>query len=131
MKELDKETVIKFCTEYKNGLPIKYVCDLLCINHTVFFKWIKQGEVDAEIGANTIYNYLYTCVKQAYSEFLKECRRIILVGDKGWQGTAWWLERTNKDFQLQNFDPSDGENITINTQMRKREAIKKTMEDKK
>lgn len=117
---LTEELTIKFCEEIKKGTPIKYVCDLLWINTNTYQDWMEQGAYDNKIDADTIYNFFYKCVKQAYSEFLISCRKIIQAGDKGWQGSAWWLERTNKEFQMNNDTLITTENITINTKMRKK-----------
>lgn len=99
MNKLTDELIDRLAAEIEDGLPVSYTCDLLGVYRPVFFNWIQHGEDDIKAGeTETQWAKLYATIKKAYATFVLNAKRRIHDGKPGWQGTAWWLERTNKDF---------------------------------
>lgn len=97
------ETLIEnFAKEIEEGLPFKYTCDLLEISQGVASAWMKQGESDKQANVESLERKFFISIKRAYAKFLKESKKKMDAKEKGWQGIAWWLERTNRDFILTN-----------------------------
>lgn len=117
---LSNEIIVDISQEIEDGLPIKYACDLFSVTQARFGYWMNQGLVDFEAEVDSLYALLYVSVKKAYAKYIKHCKNRICGGEVGWQATAWWLERTNKDFQMNNESPVYTENININTRMKKK-----------
>lgn len=114
MAELNKELILKFAEEIEDGLPLLYTCDLLEITWYTLNNWMKQGEADAIADKKTIHAQLFTSLKKAYAKFIKATKKRIYNGETGWQGSAWWLERTNKNFVLNNEDNGSSETVIVN-----------------
>ena len=110
--------------EIESGLPICYVCDLFGITKPAYTHWMNQGQYDYENEVSSLHATLYINIKKAYARFIKNAKKIISTGTSGWQGMAWWLERTNKEFQMNTSDINVPENITINTRMRTKKKDK-------
>ena len=119
--ELSKELIEQFGAEVEDGLPVLYTCDLLKITRMSYTYWLHQGEIDAESKVDSLYALFFYTIKSAYAKFIRDSKRIIRKGEAGWQGTAWWLERTNRDFQMNSDNSVISENITITTKMRKKD----------
>lgn len=96
--KLNQELINRMGEEIADGLPITYACDLLGISEGSYYNWMEQGEIDFNNDEETLYAALFECIKKSYATFIKECKRRIRKGEQGWQGTAWWLERTNTKF---------------------------------
>lgn len=120
MAKLNDELIEKFAIEIEDGLPISYTCDLLGISNGAYQAWIKQGESDFLNEIETINAHFYISVKKAYAKFIKDSKRKIRNGEAGWQGTAWWLERTNKQFILNNENADSIEPVIVNPGMSKK-----------
>lgn len=104
----------RFAEEVRGGLPITYCCDLLGVLRDYYNRWMREGEEDAKLGEDTAFCAFYKAIKNAYAEFIKEAKRTIRKGEHGWQGTAWWLERTNKDFMpKQQIQADDEGKVTV------------------
>lgn len=116
--KLNDDVINALATEIEDGMPFKYACDLCEITHKLFDEWLKQGQADAEDQADTIYAKFFLSIKKAYGRFVKDSKRRIRNGESGWQGTAWWLERTNKEFQMNTENTQVTENIIVNTKMK-------------
>jgi hypothetical protein len=120
MAKLSDELIEKFVIEIEDGLPTHYTCDLLSISNGAYQSWMKQGESDFLNEIETINARFYLAVKKAYAKFIKESKRKIRNGEAGWQGTAWWLERTNKQFILNNDNADSIEPVIVNPGMSKK-----------
>lgn len=111
---LNEELIEKFAEEIEDGLPIVYTCDLLGITKPSFVNWIKQGEADFETYNESIYALFFTSIKKAYAKYIRKTKNIIRKGENGWQGQAWWLERTNQNFVLNSDNNSEQETVIVN-----------------
>lgn len=103
-----------FSREVQDGLPIEYACDMFGITRPTYLNWMNWGERDINTGEETIYAEFFTRVKKAYALFVRECKNSIRSGKPGWQGTAWWLERTNTFFMpKQQIQADDDGKVTV------------------
>ena len=96
--KLDERLIEDMAREIEDGLPIQYACDLFGITRMSYLNWMQRGEEDYNNENETIYSTFFAAIKKAYATFVKESKQTIRSGRQGWQGAAWWLERTNKDF---------------------------------
>lgn len=120
-KILNEDIIKKFCDEIKDGMPFVYSCHILGLSYNTVNSWMKQGESDMEADIESIECRFYMNVKHAYAVFIKNCKNIIIKGgNNGWQGVAWWLERTNTMFARDNDNGSQNENIVVTTRMHKK-----------
>lgn len=117
--KLNDELIKKFAEEIENGLPFNYCCDLLEISTPTCMNWMKQGQADMEADIPTLQRKFYNKVKKAYATFIKNTKRKIYNGETGWQGSAWWLERTNQLFVLNNNNDDNVEPVIVSSKMRK------------
>ena len=117
--KLDEELIKTFAKEIEDGLPFKYTCHLLEITEQIANTWIRQGESDKEHEVKSIYALFFSSIKKAYAKFLRTCKCKINKGESGWQGTAWWLERTNKDFQINNDAGDVVEPVVVKSDMKR------------
>lgn len=96
---LNDELIEGLCSKIRKGLTVESVCALFYVHPTSYFGWMTKGEEDINEGNNdTIYAKLFYEIKKAYAQFEEESNEIIGSGKLGWQGRAWWLERTNHKF---------------------------------
>ena len=100
--ELNKQIIAEFEEQIEDGMPFTYTCDLLEISWNTFNNWMKQGESDVNNEINSLQAKFFKSIKKAYAKFIKATKNRIYNGESGWQGSAWWLERTNKQFILTN-----------------------------
>jgi len=114
MAKLDEKIINEFSEEIKDGLPFVYTCDLLGISHKTAMNWMRQGEADIEAEMKTLSAQFFRSIKNAYACYIKETKKAIRKGEAGWQGQAWWLERTNKMFVLNNESDSSVEPVIVN-----------------
>lgn len=112
--ELNEELINKFAEEIEDGLPLIYTCDLFGISWQTFNNWMKQGESDRDHEVNSLTSKFFRSIKKAYAKFIKKTKQKIYNGELGWQGSAWWLERTNKNFVLNTEDGSSVEPVIVN-----------------
>ena len=82
----------------KDGLPIKYACDLFYITQKSFENWMNQGQADVNSEVESLYANFFLRIKNAQAVYVYEAGKDIKSGRAGWQGAAWWLERTRQDF---------------------------------
>jgi hypothetical protein len=118
--KLCEDIIIKIAKEVEEGLPIKYACDLQGVSVTCWQFWMAQGKSDDEAEIDSLQRQFFVSIKKAYAKFVRDCKCTIRKGENGWQGTAWWLERTNKDFQLSTDSNAYVENINISTRVKKK-----------
>lgn len=96
--KLDEELIELFSQKVRKGLSFATVCDLLEIHQTTYEAWNNQGEDDDKAGIDSLYATFSRAIKKAYAQFLEDSNDFITYGKPGWQGRAWWLERTNSKF---------------------------------
>ena len=112
--KLNEETARKMAEEIAAGLPIEYACDIVGINRTTYRNWMERGEADDDAGEETEFSAFFTLIKKSYAMFVKDCKAKIREGAPGWQGTAWWLERTNSRFvPKQQIQADDEGKVTV------------------
>ena len=74
----------------------------------------EAGESDLEAGSESLHAAYFSEVKKAYAEFVRHAGAIVRAGKVGWQGMAWWLERTNRDFMAkQQIQADDEGKVTV------------------
>lgn len=96
--KLNEELISKFCEKLREGLSVQTSCDLLMITQPSFNNWLRRGEADIENEEDTIYSSFFLEIKKAKAEFEEFASKRIIYGEPGWQGTSWWLERTNQRY---------------------------------
>lgn len=97
--KLNEELIQNFYDEIADGLPVNYTCDLYGITRMTFSNWMKQGEDDYNSeNYESLYSQFFYAIKKAQSQYVKDAKNDIRSGRPGWQGAAWWLERTRQDF---------------------------------
>lgn len=112
--KLNEELIMKFYDEISEGLPICYTCDLLEINTSTYEDWMKKGEEDDNQNVDSMYATFSRTIKKAYAYFIQDSKNRIRQGVQGWQGTAWWLERTNNKFMpKQQIQADDEGKVTV------------------
>ena len=95
---LNEELINQMAAEIADGLPKCYTCDLFGVIESTFDGWMERGLQDYRDEIDSIYSTLWTAIKKAHAQHINECKKKIKSGIQGWQGTAWWLERTNPFF---------------------------------
>ena len=97
--KLNEELINKMYDEIADGLPVTYTCDLFGITQKSFSNWMIQGkeDVDNEI-YDSIHAIFFLTIKKAQATYVRDAKADIKSGRNGWQGAAWWLERTRQDF---------------------------------
>ena len=116
--KLNDELIKQFGEEIEDGLPLIYCCDLLSVSRPQFSNWIKQGEHDFNDECESLEAKFFNTVKKSYARYLKAAKRKIRKGEMGWQGEAWWLERTNKEFVLNSEGNDSQETVIVNPNVR-------------
>lgn len=96
--KLNEDIMARFAAEIEDGLPIQYCCDMFGITRSSYANWLEWGERDYEADVDSLYADFFVAIKKAYALFIKDSKRKIRKGEPGWQGAAWWLERTNSSF---------------------------------
>ena len=105
--KLNDELIDKIAEEVKDGMPLQFACNLYYITQETFNTWMRQGEIDVRNEMESLQAKLFLIIKQAYAIYIKEAKKKIRKGESGWQGEAWWLERTNQQTFVINNDSSD------------------------
>ena len=113
--KLNDELIQQIYENLKQGLPVRYTCDLLCITQPSFNNWMKQGEQDInDENYDSLFAQLFITIKKGQAEFVKEAMLDIRSGRPGWQGQSWWLERTRQDFMpKQEITAGDDGKVTV------------------
>lgn len=115
---ISEEIIERISKEMGEGLPMNYACDIVGIAYETAKNWINQGEIDYENEIDSLYCKFLIETKKGYAEYIKKCCSVIKAGKAGWNGTAWWLERTNKNFVLNKEGSDTGEKIIVNTKIK-------------
>jgi hypothetical protein len=63
-----------------------------------FYNWMNQGEFDLENGIETLHSHLYKSVRSTEADRIMILLDRVEQGKRGWQGSAWVLERRYKEF---------------------------------
>lgn len=113
--KLNEELIAKMYDEIAEGLPVSYTCDLFGISQVSFSNWMIQGKKDSEEeNEDSIYYAFFVAIKKAQAIFVKKIGQEIRKGEQGWQGKAWWLERTRQDFMpKQQIQADDEGKVTV------------------
>lgn len=112
--QLNEELIEKMAAEIADGLPKCYTCDLFGVIESTFDGWMERGFQDYKDGIDSIYSTLWTAIKNAHARHISESKKRIKKGEPGWQGTAWWLERTNPFFMpKQQIQADDDGKVTV------------------
>lgn len=112
--KLDEKLIEDLYQEIKQGLPVTYACDLFSITQPSYNNWMRQGEQDLNDGLDTLFSTFFLTIKKAQSEYVREAIQDIKSGRPGWQGAAWCLERTRRDFQpSQQIDAGPDGKVTV------------------
>lgn len=115
-EENEKITALLECLRL--GMPVYHACQSAGLSDSVFYKYLKQAEIDKEneVKGSKFVDFMDK-VKKAQSDFIKNNMAVITKSAlKGsWQASAWLLERRCPDeFGLKNLnDKVKEENIVI------------------
>lgn len=124
--KLTEELIAKMSAEIADGLPVIYACDLLGVHETSYHQWMKQGEDDFLNDVESLYALFWSSIKNACAQHVKDSKKRIKDGNPGWQGTAWWLERTNNFFMpKQQIQPGDDGKVVVNIGGKVKDIVKK------
>lgn len=124
--KLNERLIEDFSKEIEDGLPVQYTCDLLGIHQTSYNNWMRMGEDDLLLDNMTLYAQFFLAIKKAYAIFVKDAKARIRAGEKGWQGTCWWLERTNNFFMpKQQIQADDEGKVNVIIGGKPKDAIKR------
>lgn len=97
--KLNDELIDKMYEKIKKGLPVHYTCDLFSITYQSHLNWLKQGESDFNADVDSLEARYFDMIKKGQAEYVDDALTDIRSGRPGWQGAAWCLERTRRDFQ--------------------------------
>ena len=112
--KLTEELTNVFGEKLRKGLNIQTVCDLLMITQPSYNNWMRQGEIDANAEVDSLYSSFFLVIKKARAEFEEKASEKIQSGDNGWQGMAWWLERTRPQYMpKQEITAGDDGKVTV------------------
>lgn len=126
----DKKFVDDFISCIECGLPIKYACDHTMISERVFYNWKKVADqedehaLDDDFVPSKIYEFIQL-VKKAHVNYIMQANHTIRSGINGWQGSAWWLERTDHTFMPNQGEKQVSEPINVTTGMPAKHKDKK------
>ena len=96
--KLNEQLIQDFCEKLRTGLSAQTTCDLLMVTQSSYNLWLRQGEQDLNNDIDSLYASFSLEIKKAKAEFEEIASRRIINGEQGWQGTCWWLERTNQKY---------------------------------
>ncbi len=112
--KLTAELIEQVYAEVAEGAPVKYVCDFFCITQPCYSNWMQQGESDAAENIDSLYAEFFMTIKKAQADYVITTGKEIRKGEAGWQGKAWWLERTRQDFMpKQQIQADDEGKVTV------------------
>lgn len=112
--KLNEQLIQQMVNLFEEGVPIVYVCDNVGILPRSYFQWMEIGERDFSEENETIYSEFFHSIKKAQSDYVINTNRDIRSGRMGWQGAAWWLERTKQEFMpKQEITAGDDGKVTV------------------
>lgn len=84
--EIQKQIIDAF----RAGALVNTACDLVGIARETFYAWLDRGESEV----SGVYREFSDTIKRVRSECQIEALKTIRSGSIGWQGEAWFLERS-------------------------------------
>lgn len=99
--KISKDLIDEILTYKENGLSDKDVCDMVGIDQSTFYRWLKEAETGID-GCNPNRAASDVALKQELQEGLKRAKasfkayhiqNITKAAKKNWQASAWMLER--------------------------------------
>lgn len=117
-KKLTEELIEALSAEIRDGLPVGYACDLLGVTTQAYNLWMRKGEAASNAEepdpGDELYARLFSEIKKAYAQFVKDAKNEMRKRLNGWQSIAWWLERTNPFFMpKQQIQADDDGKVTV------------------
>ena len=111
--KLTRELIQRAAELVREGNYQKHVAQALGIDKSTWFKWLQEGER----GETRLKREFFDAIKKAEAEAIIRNNARIQSAARGWQASAWWLERRypeewgRKD--RMNIDTGDGIKIQI------------------
>ena len=86
------------CKSISEGNYIKTACVASGISEKTYYKYVRQGDADVELGLDTYFSQFVLATKKAEAEGERALIAIIVSAAKSklpgsWQAAAWMLER--------------------------------------
>ena len=86
------------CKSISEGNYIKTACVASGISEKTYYKYVRQGDADVELGLDTYFSQFVLATKKAEAEGERALIAIIVTAAKSklpgsWQAAAWMLER--------------------------------------
>ena len=93
--KLTRELIEKAVKIIERGNYDKVAIDILGINKGTWYAWMKQGEIDANKGVNSLKAEFFNSIKKAEAAAIDRNLSIIQKAamEGNWQASAWYLER--------------------------------------
>jgi hypothetical protein len=100
----------QICMLLSVGNTVETSCTLAGISVDTFYTWFNKGGASE----NGIHFDFSEAVKKARTSAEAHHVRRIYQGEKNWQSSAWWLERTNPKYRLpRDFPPERPETVPL------------------
>ena len=93
--KLTRELIEKAVKIIERGNYYKVAIDVLGISSVTWYEWMRQGEMDASKGINSLKAYFFNSIKKAEATAIDRNLSIIQKAamEGNWQASAWYLER--------------------------------------
>lgn len=93
--KLTRELIEKAVKIIERGNYDKVAIDILGISSVTWYGWMRQGEMDASKGINSLKAYFFNSIKKAEATAIDRNLSIIqkAATEGNWQASAWYLER--------------------------------------
>ena len=93
--KLTKELIEKAADIIARGNYYKVAIDILGIDKGTWYEWMRQGEIDANKGVNSLKAEFFNSIKKAEATAIDRNLSIIQKAamEGNWQASAWYLER--------------------------------------
>ena len=93
--KLTKELIEKAADIIARGNYYKVAIDILGIDDKTWYNWLRQGEIDANKGINSLNFQFFQSIKKAEADAIDRNLSIIQKAamEGNWQASAWYLER--------------------------------------
>ena len=93
--KLTKELIEKAVKIIERGNYDKVAIDILGIDKGTWYEWMRQGEIDANKGVNSLKAEFFNSIKKAEATAIDRNLSIIQKAamEGNWQASAWYLER--------------------------------------
>jgi len=112
--KLNSELIANMASKLKKGLPLTTVCDLFGVSMMSCSTWNRKGEEDLANEVESLEAEFSYTIKKAKAEFEEIACEKITGGVPGWQGMAWFLERTRPQYMpKQEITAGDDGKVTV------------------